>query len=302
MSDFSSGCAWIAGEYVPLNQAAIPITDWGFLRGDCVYDAIPFSDGLLYRLQDHLDRFDQSVAAWRLATPLGQDRIRTICHQCVSHSGLRDGLLLIITTRGTPPSLNIRNPALFENRFYAFAQILPPIASPENMASGLRIVVSKVPRIPETSVNSNAKNFQWGDFTQARLEAHDADVDNAVLLDYAGNLTEGPGFNVFLVKGNRLATPRHHCLHGITRRSVMEIATELEMTVEERDIPLEELYDADECFFSTSAGGVMPVTEVDGKPIGAGERGPVTTAIFDAYWRRRRDPAWAEVVNYETEG
>ena len=295
---FANGCAYIAGEYVPLEQAAMPLTDWGFLRGDCVYDAIPFSGGRLFRLNDHIDRFWVSMDKWRLSSPLSKDEVHAICHSCVSKAQLRDGLLLIITTRGTPPSLEIRNPALFKNRFYAMAQILPPIATPENMKKGLRVVVSSVPRVPQESIDSTAKNFQWGDLMQARLEAHDADVDNAVLLDFDGNLTEGPGFNVFIVKGNIVSTPAKHCLKGITRDTVMQIAADRGYEVQERDIPVNELLAADEAMFSTSAGGVMPVTEVDGKSVGSGERGPATTAIVEEYWKRRADPAFSEAVDY----
>ena len=297
--DYSSGCAFVNGKYLPLQDAAIPMTDWGFLRGDCVYDAIPFSSGYLFRLRDHIARFQQSMAKWRLVSSLDETEIHRVCHDCVSKSGLRDGLLLIITTRGLPPSLDIRNPALFTNRFYAFAQILPPIATPENMRDGLRVIVSKVPRIPEQCVDSTAKNFQWGDLMQARLEAHDADADNAILLDLDGNLTEGPGFNVFVCKDNVVSTPEHHCLKGITRDTVMAIASESGLRVAERDIPVAEVYSADEVLFSTSAGGVMPVTEVDGKVIGAGTRGPIATQITEEYWRLRTDPAFAEPVDYE---
>lgn len=297
-NEFSGGCAHIAGKYVPLENAAIPITDWGFLRGDCVYDAIPFSSGYLFRLQDHIERFWQSMEKWRLSCPLDKENVHSVCHACVSKSGLHDGLLMIITTRGTPPSLEIRNPALFTNRFYAFAQILPPIATPENMQNGLRVIISKVPRVPEQSIDSTAKNFQWGDLMQARLEAHDASVDNAILLDFDGNLTEGPGFNVFVVKGDTVSTPGHHCLKGITRDTVMTIASENGLIVTERDIPAEEIFAADEVLFSTSAGGVMPVTEVNGNEIGTGSRGPVAAMIAEEYWRRRTDPEFAEAVDY----
>ena len=292
------GCAYIDGAYLPLGEAAIPILDWGFLRGDCVYDAIPFAQGLLFRLQDHLNRFWESMGKWRLRCPQDQDEVRRICHQVVGRSGLRDGLLLIIATRGLPPSLEVRNPALFQNRFYAFAQVLPPIADPERLRRGLDIILARTLRIPEQSIDSTAKNFQWGDFTQARLQAHDLGADNALLLDRDGNLTEGPGFNIFICKGGRLLTPSRNCLHGITRATVLEIAAAQGRPAEQRDIPAAELLAADEAFFSSSAGGIFPVVRVDGQPIGNGEAGTVTQAILQEYWRRRADPAWCEAVDY----
>lgn len=292
------GCAYVCGAYAPLREAAVPILDWGFLRGDCVYDAIPFTQGLLFRLQDHLQRFWESMAKWRLRCPHGQAEVREICHRLVARSRLRDGLLLIITTRGLPPSLEVRNPALFENRFYAFAQVLPKIANEDQLRRGLRVAIAKTPRTPERSVDPTAKNFQWGDFTQARLQANDANADNALLLDYEGNLAEGPGFNVFVCKGGRLHTPARNCLKGVTRATVLEMAAALGLCAEERDIPAAELFDADEAFFSSSAGGIFPVVQVDGRRIGSGAAGTVTQALLKEYWRRRTDPAWCEAVDY----
>lgn len=293
-----AGVAYVDGRFLPLSEATIPITDWGFIRGDAVYDAVVFSGGCLFRLSDHVERFGHSMAKWRLEIALSPGRIREIVHEVVRRSGLRDGLVLIIATRGVPPSLGIRNPAYFENRFYAFSQILPPIAPAEKLRDGMSVVISKVRRIPEQSLDSTAKNFQWGDFTQARLEAHDRGADNALLLDYDGNVTEGPGFNAFIVSDGVLKTPAHHRLEGITRRTVIEIAERSGRRWEEADIALAELKRADEVFLCSSAGGVFPVIRVDDEIIGDGACGPVTASILDEYWRLRVDPEWVEKVDY----
>ena len=294
-----AGVAFIGGRYLPLGEASIPITDWGFIRGDAVYDAIVFSRGYLFRLSDHIERFGQSMAKWRLEIPLTPDKIHEIAHEVVRRSGLRDGLVMIIATRGVPPSLGIRNPAYFENRFYAFSQVLPAIAPKEKLRDGLSIVISKVRRIPQQSLDSTAKNFQWGDFIQARLEAHDRGADNALLLDFDGNVTEGPGFNAFIVSDGVLKTPAQHRLEGITRRTVMEIAERNGRRWEEADISPAELKHADEVFLCTSAGGIFPVIRVDDDEIGDGACGPVTASILDEYWRLRVDPEWAERVDYD---
>ena len=295
-----AGVAYVDGRYLPIGEAAIPITDWGFIRGDAVYDAIPFTKGFLFRLSDHVERFGLSMRKWRLRISLGPDRITAVVHEVVRRSGLRDGLVLIMATRGVPPSLGIRDPARFENRFYAFSQVLPPIAAPERLRDGMSVIVSRVRRIPETSVDSTAKNFQWGDFTQARLEANDRGADNALLLDHEGNLTEGPGFNAFIVSGGALKTPAHHRLEGITRRTVMEIAERAGWPVSETDIPVAEMMGADEVFLCTSAGGIFPVTEIDGQPVADGICGEITGAVLDRYWRLRVDPEWAKAVDYAT--
>ena len=295
-----AGVAYVDGRYLPIGEASIPITDWGFIRGDAVYDAIPFTRGFLFRLSDHVERFGLSMRKWRLHVSLGPDRITAVVHEVVRRSGLRDGLVLIMATRGVPPSLGIRDPARFENRFYAFSQVLPPIAAPERLRDGMSVIVSRVRRIPETSVDSTAKNFQWGDFTQARLEANDRGADNALLLDHEGNVTEGPGFNAFIVSGGTLKTPAHHRLEGITRRTVMEIAERAGWPVSETDVPVAEMMGADEVFLCTSAGGIFPVTEIDGLPVADGTCGEITSAVLDRYWRLRVDPEWAEAVEYVT--
>lgn len=294
-----AGVAYIGGRYLPLSEASIPITDWGFIRGDAVYDAIPFTGGFLFRLSDHVERFGLSMRKWRLQISLEPDRVTAVIREVVRRSGLRDGLVLIIATRGVPPSLGIRDPARFENRFYAFSQVLPPIAAPERLRDGMSVIISRVRRIPETSVDSTAKNFQWGDFTQARLEANDRGADNALLLDHEGNVTEGPGFNAFIVSGGALKTPAHHRLEGITRRTVMEIAERAGWPVSETEISATEMVEADEVFLCTSAGGIFPVTEIDGQPVADGTCGEITAYLLDQYWRLRVDPDWAEAVDYD---
>ena len=297
--DEHPGCAFIDGEYTTLDAARIPIVDWGFLRGDCVYDAVPFSNGRLFRLRDHIERFWQSMDKWRLRCPYDQDFVHDVCHQLLRRSGLRDGLLLVTTTRGMPPSMTIRNPALFQNRFYAFASELAGLAPREQIRAGLRVIVSSIPRIPSQSIDATAKNFQWGDLTRARLQAHDAGADNALLLDYDGNLTEGPGFNVFVVNDAVVVTPSNDCLLGITRRTALEIAADLGYGTREGLFPGTILETAQEVFLATSAGGICPVIEIDGRPVGTGAVGPVTQRIYDEYWRRRNAPEWSEQVDYD---
>ena len=170
------------------------------------------------------------------------------------------------------------------------------------MRQGMSVIVSRVRRIPETSLDSTAKNFQWGDFTRARLEADDRGADNAILLDYDGNVTEGPGFNACVVTGGTLKTPAHHRLEGITRRTVMEIAEQAGWPVLETDISADEMRTADEVFLCSSAGGIFPVTEIDGRPVADGMCGKFTGLIRDEYWRMRVNPKWAEAVDYSHGG
>ena len=130
------------------------------------------------------------------------------------------------------------------------------------------------------------------------LAALDAGGDTVLLGDGVGNVVEGPGFNVFAVRQGRLVTPKEGVLEGITRRTVLEIAQSLGLPVELRPLPAGELRTADEAFLSTSGGGVLPVTRVDGRPVGSGSPGPITHRLRETYWAWHRDPRYSTPIRY----
>jgi branched-chain amino acid aminotransferase len=269
------GCGYVNGKFVPLHEAAIPLLDWGFNKSDSVYDGIPFHDGLIFRLDDHLARLEESMDKWRLPYPCDRAAMAEICLELVARAGLKSGIIYLCTTRGIPPSAEIRDPAKFTSRLYGWSQRLPQLGVSED--GGLSMIISTVPRIPQSSVDSTAKNFHWGDLIQARLEAGDRGAQNAILLGHSGNVAEGVGFNVFAVKDGTIKTPEHDCLKGITRRTAMEIAETLGIACYEADISPDELRSADEIFISSSAGGMFPVTVLDDQPVGNGTPGEITT-------------------------
>jgi len=119
-----------------------------------------------------------------------------------------------------------------------------------------------------------------------------------VLLDAGGNITEGPGFNVFVVKEGHLATPDTGVLHGITRRTAIELAASLNVETRIAPVSLGELRSADEIFITSTAGGIMPVTRLDGAAVGDGEPGPVAQSLRRLYWQAHSDPKYAEPVRY----
>jgi branched-chain amino acid aminotransferase len=143
-----------------------------------------------------------------------------------------------------------------------------------------------VPRVPDESVDPAVKNYQWSDLTTGLLEAHDHGFDTAVLCDAAGMVTEGPGFNVFMVKDGRVLTPDRGSLHGITRKSVLELCNELGISAEVAPIPRALLEDADEVFAATTAGGVMPVSRLNERIIGNDRPGPVSLRLKSLYWQK----------------
>lgn len=297
--NFSDGVAFVGGQYLPVAQASIPITDWGFLRSDATYDVVTVWDGSFFRLDAHLDRFLQSCKRWRLDPGLNRDQITDVLTQCVRLSGLRTSYVEMICTRGQPP-WGSRDPRLAVNQFYAFAVPYVWIANPEQREKGMHLMISDVQRIPATSVDPSAKNYHWNDLTMGLLGALDAGADSVLLVDAVGNVVEGPGFNVFCVSRGALLTPNEGMLEGITRRTVIEMAQSLGLAVQQRAVSREELRGADEVFITSSGGGVLPVTMVDNRAIADGKVGPITQRLVQTYWNWHADPAYGLAIDYLT--
>lgn len=295
--DYSAGCAWQRGAFVPIGEASVPLTDWGFLRSDATYDVVTVWDGAFFRLDAHLERFLRSCQRFRLDPGKSPQQIVDILTECVRRAGLRASYVEMICTRGQPP-WGSRDPRQATNQFFAFAVPFVWIANEEQRRRGLHVIVSDVQRIPPASVDPTAKNYHWNDLTMGLLGALDAGGDTVLLTDAGGNVVEGPGFNVFAVRAGRLVTPREGVLEGITRRTVIEMAQALGIPVELRALPARELRDADEAFLSSSGGGVLPVTRVDGRPVGDGRIGAVTQRLVETYWAWHRDPRYATPIAY----
>lgn len=295
--NYSDGVAFVRGEYLPIADAAIPITDWGFLRSDATYDVVTVWEGAYFRLDAHLDRFLRSCERWRLAPGLDRGQISDILSQCVRLSGLRASYVEMICTRGKPP-WGSRDPRLAVNQFYAFAVPFVWLANAEQREHGLHVMVSDVQRISPHSVDPTAKNYHWNDLTMGLFGALDAGADSVLLVDAAGNVVEGPGFNVFCVIDGVVVTPAEGMLEGVSRRTVIEIAASLGIAVEMRALSVPALRGAQEVFLSTSGGGVLPVTKVDHIAIGHCMPGPITQRLVETYWAWHQNPAYSRPIDY----
>lgn len=293
--DPAEGIAWIDGAFVPLSQARIPILDRGFVRSDATYDVAHVRDGSFFRLGDHIDRFFESMSGLRMSVDLTREDIAGILTECVRRSGLRDAYVQMTCTRGVPPK-GARDPRLCENRFYAFVQPFVWIATPEMQTKGISLVISDIQRIPPEAVDPRIKNFHWLDLTMGIFDAYDRGALVSVLIDGEGNVTEGAGFNVFAIKGNALITPDRGVFEGMTRRTVLELASSQGCDVQCRSLSPAELSGADEIFISSTAGGIMPVTTLDDRPVGTGQPGARTLKLKDTYWELHADPNYAHAV------
>ena len=135
--------------------------------------------------------------------------------------------------------------------------------------------------------------------TLSKKIIHSLNFEQTAIQDGKGNITEGPGFNLFRVKDGRLTTPKRGVLAGITRRTALELCAELGLSAQEGMVRAEELIDADEIFLTSTAGGIVPVTRIDGQAVGNGTPGRVTGLLTDLYWQKHSDPAWTTPLRAE---
>jgi branched-chain amino acid aminotransferase len=288
---FGAGAAYIRGQFVPIAEATLPVTDWGFTRSDAVYDVVHvYRDGF-FRLDDHLDRFVHSMQARRLNPPEDRAAIEAVLHRCVALSGLADSYVAMVACRGRPKLAGSRRPQDCENHLIAYALPWIDVIPPDVQERGAHFWIASTPRVPDASVDPTVKNYQWSDLTSGLFEAHDNGYDTAILCDAEGFLTEGPGFNIFIVKDGRVMTPDRGSLHGITRKSVFELCEAMGIEAVVAPIPRALLEDADEVFAATTAGGVMPGARISGRILGNDRPGPISASLKQAYWKRH-DEGW----------
>lgn len=295
---YPPGVAYMDGQYLPIHEAKISVLDYGFLHSDATYDVVHVWDGAFFRLEDHLNRFLRGMEELHMSINYDKAQIADILHQCVAMSGLKNAYVEFICTRGTSPDFS-RDPRDAENRFIAFAIPFGSVANKEQMQRGLHVSVTNVQRIPPASVDPTVKNYHWLDMVKGLYAAYENGADTAVLIDAGGNISEGPGFNIFAIKDNVVSTPDVSVLLGVTRQTVFDICAELGVAREARNVAVDELRAADEVFITSTAGGVMPVTRIDGQAIGSGEVGRMTKDITKRYWQLHNSDQFRDPVRYE---
>jgi len=289
---FPKGAAWMNGKFIQISEARIPVLDWGFLRSDATYDVVHVWKGRFFRLDKHIDRFFQSTEKLRMPCTVSRIDLKKILAGCVERSGLDNAYVEMIQTRGMSPNFE-RDPRKSEPRFIAFAVPFGWILKPEEFGKGLDVLVSNRRRISPNSVDSSIKNYHWLDLVSGMFEAYDKGHDTVILTDEENNISEGPGFNIFCVDETGLNTPNKGVLEGITRQTVLDLAKELNVPFQLRPISLETLKSSNEVFATSTAGGIMPITKINGLPIGRGAPGEITSKLHKTYWDKHSDPAWS---------
>ena len=293
---FPQGYAWIDNKYVELADANIPILDWGFLRSDATYDVVHVWKGRFFRLDKHIDRFFESTKKLRMPCRISRNELKTILANCVVKGKLENAYVEMIQTRGMSPKF-VRDPRPAIPRVMAFAVPFGWILKQEEFEKGLDVLLTDIKRIPPSSVDPTIKNYHWMDLVTGMLDAYEKGNDTAVLVDENNNITEGPGFNLFCINDSGIFTPDHGVLEGITRQSVFDLAKELHLPIMKKSISVEELYNAEELFATSTAGGIMPITRVSGKEIGKGSVGNLTRQLHKLYWEKHNDDSWSTSIS-----
>ena len=289
---FPQGAAWMDGEFIKLSEARIPVLDWGFLRSDATYDVAHVWKGRFFLLEKHIDRFFKSTEKLRMPCKINREELKKILAGCVKNAGLENAYVEMIQTRGMSPNFE-RDPRKATPRFIAFAVPFGWILKPEDFEVGLDVLVTDIKRIPPGSVDPTIKNYHWLDLVSGMFNSYDRGHDTAILIDEKNNISEGPGFNIFTIDKTGLNTPDQGVLKGITRQTVINLAKELELSINIKPISIEKLKSSDESFATSTAGGIMPITKINGKQVGSGIPGKITRELHKTYWDKHSDPGWS---------
>ncbi|MBO8129136.1 MAG: branched-chain-amino-acid transaminase [Peptococcaceae bacterium] len=274
---------YLNGEYVSEEQAVVSVFDHGYLYGDGVFEGIRAYHGRVFKLKEHIDRLYESAHSILLNIPLTREEMQEVVLETLRRNNLRDAYIRLVVSRGAGDlGLDPKKcPKPTVVCIAASIQLYPA----ELYEQGLEVVTVPTRRNLGEAVNPRIKSLNYLNNILAKIEAGLAGTMEAIMLNAEGYVAEATGDNIFLVKNGRLVTPPSYVgiLEGITRNTVMELAREAGIPVEEKLFTRHDVYVADECFLTGTAAELIPVIKVDGRPIGSGKPGPVTWQLIRAF-------------------
>jgi|SRR5690606_29933837 Branched-chain amino acid aminotransferase/4-amino-4-deoxychorismate lyase len=261
--------AIVNDEIVPVSQATVHVSDLALQRGYGIFDFFKVSDGHVFFMDDYLDRFFHSASVMRLPIPLDRERLRQLIFKLIEKNALRDsGIKMILTGGYSPDGYQISKPNLI------MVQQALTLPGPEILKTGVRIITHDYVR---EFAHAKTINYSMGIWLIEEIRrANAADM----LYQKDGWVSEFPRCNFFIVKkDNTVVTPSNNVLRGVTRKNVLRIASEAYQT-EERDVHLDEVFDAKEAFLTSTTKRVVPIVAIDGRNIGNGQPGEVSLTLF----------------------
>jgi branched-chain amino acid aminotransferase len=274
---------YINGKYYDEGSAKISVFDHGLLYGDGIFEGIRAYNGRVFKLKEHIDRLFESAKSILLTIPLSHAEMMKATVEACRKNQIRDGYIRLVVTRGVG-TLGL-NPNRCKDPAVIIIADKIQLYPPELYRKGMEIVTVATVRNLHSALNPAIKSLNYLNNILAKIEANNAGCEEAVMLNAEGYVAECTGDNLFLIKGNRLLTPplSAGALYGITRETVMDIATESGLKVEEPNLTRHDLFNADECFLTGTGAEVVPIVKIDGRVIGTGKPGPVTMKLVAQY-------------------
>jgi len=274
----SDAMCWMNGEIMAASEASVSVFDHGLLYGDGVFEGIRFYHGAPFRLLAHLKRLQDSARAIALTLPLELELIAEAVEQTIHAFPEADGYLRLVVTRGVG-TLGINPENCAAPTMFIIADHLTMI-SQEKRLQGVKTIIAATRRLSPDGLDPRIKSLNYLNHILARMEANHAGADEALLLNAQGFVAEGTADNVFIVRDDVLITPplSDGALAGITRATVMEVATTLGIKARELSVAPYDLYTADECFLTGTGAELIPVSSIDGRTV-PGCPGPVFEQI-----------------------
>jgi branched-chain amino acid aminotransferase len=274
---------FIDGKYYSERDAKVSVFDHGFLYGDGVFEGIRAYHGRVFKLKEHIDRLYYSAKAILLEIPFKHAEMMRATVETIRANKLRDCYVRLVVTRGNG-TLGLNPRGCKKPSVIIIAgkiQVYPA----ELYAHGMEIVTVPTVRNLHSAVNPAIKSLNYLNNILAKIEANIAGVEEAIMLNSEGFVTEGTADNIFIIKNGAMYTPplSAGALYGITRGTVIELAEKLGVKVTEPNLTRYDLFNADECFLTGTGAEIMPVIKIDGRVIGTGKPGPLTEKLVEEY-------------------
>lgn len=279
---------YIDGKLIGIEEAKISVFDHGLLYGDGVFEGIRTYDGLIFRLKEHIDRLYQSAHAIMLKIPMTKERMIEAVKNTLRANNLTDAYIRLVVTRGAG-DLGL-DPRKCPKATVIIITDKIKLYPPELYKKGMEIVTISTQRNIHEAINPQIKSLNYLNNILAKIEAINAGVEEAVMLNSAGYVAECTGDNIFIAKDGEFFTPPVHVgvLRGITRGAVIAIARAKKTPVYEEMLTRYDLFNADECFLTGTAAEIIPVVKIDGRTIGDGAPGKATLNLTREFHRLTR--------------
>jgi branched-chain amino acid aminotransferase len=280
---------WIDGNLVDKIDAKVSVYDHGLLYGDGVFEGIRAYNGRIFELEAHLERLYLSAKSIRLDIPLTREQFAAAIEQTIRINNFTDCYIRAVVTRGAG-DLGIDPNKSPKATVFIITDVIA-VYPQELYEKGIAVITASVIRTHPNSLSPRVKSLNYLNNILAKIEANDAGVPEAVMLNHEGNVAECTADNIFIVRKERIYTPRpvDGALEGITRATILRLCQNLNIPAEETVLQRHDLYTADECFLTGTGAEIMPVTMVDKRTVGPGHRGPITRQLTDAFHRFVRE-------------